>query len=138
MIKIIRKKDLTDFFAVYKYYINNDEYILESGDTIITELKENSAYFQIKFLYFTSQKFLLSKDINTTIKIGSCMNNKMLLFMMPIIFFSFIFSFFTKIEFSIFFEISKYLSLFYFFVLIYFSTFGYKKYFQIELEYNNL
>lgn len=138
MIKISRRKDLTDFFAIYKYSINNKQKNIKAGETITIDLNEKISFFQVQFLYFKSQKILLHKEVDTTIKIGSCIDNKLIFFVMPFALLSLFLASFTDLDWPLFYEISKYLALFYFLVLIYFSTFGYKKYLHVEMKYQKL
>lgn len=135
MLVIKRRKDLTDFFSPYNYLINNSVKKISSGENIKINLEKDVNFFQVKFLYFKSQKILIQKDIDVKITIGSCLNNYLILLVIPFITINFFLMSFTEYDLLYFYEISKYLALFYFGSLIYFSTFGYKKYISLEIEY---
>lgn len=135
MITLKRKKDLIDLLIPYTYSINGSESKIKAGEKVQLNLEDDYGFFQLKYLYFTSPKILLKKDLKTEITVGTAINNAFILTMIPFLILIFILISFTDQNLGFWNDVAKIVGIAYFGVLCYFPTFGYKKYLTISIDY---
>ena len=138
MIKIKRKKDFLDLIAPYQILINGEKKDeISWGKEKHIELEDDISYIQFKFQYFKSNTFMLKKGVETNIKIGSFSNLWFFLLTIPVVIIAgTLMTLFPDYEgIDLFYNIAKYIALFYMSVFIYMVTIGHKKYFNVDIDY---
>ncbi len=130
MIHIKRRKDLSEFFSPYTILIDGQEVgKIYRGEAKEVNINNEISYIQFKFQFFKTDKILVTKDLDLTIEVGSFFTKYFALATLPFIVIGIILnSYNANQDLNILIQLFKYIGIFFISILVYFTTFGHKKY----------
>ena len=132
-IIVYREKSIYDGILPYTCYLNEEIFKIYPGKTLEIELKKEINHFQIKYLYFRTQKIEISSGVCTSIILRALMGRLTFVFLALAFLIFFVFSSIDIAQNTIISDGAFYLAIFSFSVLIFYNTVGYKRYLKPDI-----